>query len=97
MSDERQLTKYSRKQNGIKPFKILKIEEKKITVPLPKVFGNEKTATFELVNKFEPERHIVGNYVDLILEYVICDGRTNSYKLTYIGITPPEFIPKNED
>lgn len=91
--DERQRNKFIRKQNGVKPFEILKVEGKKITVPLPKVFGKGKTAVFELSTKFNPEIHIVGNFVDLILEYTVCNGKASSYRLTYVGPTPPEFLP----
>lgn len=93
--DKRQLSKYLRRCNEIKAYNLLKVEDKKLTIPLPPVFGEGKTATFELNQRFDAERHIPGNYVDVILGYTTYQGRATSYQLTYIGITPNEFIPTN--
>lgn len=96
--DERQLGKFNRRSNGIKAFKILKVEKGRgdawdISIRLPKFFGEGKVATFPLLDKFDREQHIQGRYIDVILDYAVYGGVANSYRLTYVGATPPEFIP----
>lgn len=90
--DERQLTAYSRSFSGIKAHRIIRVEGKKLTIPLPSAFSG-RTATFELNQRFDPENHVEGKYIDVILTYTSYQGRASGYRLTYIGITPPKFIP----
>ena len=92
--DKRQLSKYLRRCNEIKAYNLLKVEGKKLTIPLPPVFGEGKTATFELDQRFDAEHHVPGNYIDLIIGYTVYNGEApSSYHLSYVGLTPQEFIP----
>lgn len=90
--EQHQLSKRYREQSGIKAYRILSVDERKITIRLPKGY-NGKTANFELDKKFIPDYHVPGNYVDLIVKYTVYSGIPGGYQLTYIGPTPQDFIP----
>lgn len=75
-----------RTTNSIRAFKILDIENGKISILNPYSKRIEKISSKMLQNESE-----VGNYVDVIF----CKTGSHSYSIEVMGFTPPEFTPRN--
>lgn len=90
--DPRQLTREGRKNNCIKAFKILSIDNREgIEFRLP---FDDKT-DFIMPSDFQIRQYKVGEYVDLIIDERKQYGRTTSYSVQRVGMSPPSFIPED--
>ena len=91
--DSKQLNKYERKQNGIEAIKILKATEEFLEIPLPHVFGENKTTQIPMR---DTECFKQGDYIDVTLAYTTTGGESHSFCLKFWGPTPPEFTQQSK-
>lgn len=83
-----QKSKVQRLMNNIRAFRILDIKDKCLIIR--NATDRKACAMIDVPDTKEYE---IGSYVDVIFSKM----GTSSYRMEFLGKTPPEFVPKHEN
>lgn len=90
---EQRFTAVDRKRGGISVHKIIAIKGNEVTIEVPPILSNTGSIT---VSMGDTSGLQVGGYLDFQFSYTAYHGKVNDYRCSYLGATPPQFIPKEE-
>lgn len=85
-------SKIDRRMNGVSSHKVIGVEGNNLVIAVPSVLSKNGKIPF-LMSDISGIKQ--GDYVDFCFAYTVTDGRANSYRAQFLGITPPEFKPEN--
>ncbi len=85
-------SKIDRRMNGVSSHKVIGVEGNNLVIAVPSVLSKDGKIPFLMSDTSGIKQ---GDYVDFCFAYTVTDGRANSYRAQFLGITPPEFKPEN--
>ena len=85
-------SKIDRRMNGVSSHKVIGVEGNNLVIAVPSVLTKDGKIPFLMSDTSGIKQ---GDYVDFCFAYTVTDGRANSYRAQFLGITPPEFKPEN--
>ena len=85
-------SKIDRRMNGVSSHKVIGVEGNNLVIAVPSVLSKDGKIPFIMSDTSGIKQ---GDYVDFCFAYTVTDGRANSYRAQFLGITPPEFKPEN--
>lgn len=90
---KQRFTAVDRQRGGITAHRIISIRGKEVTIEVPPILSNTGSIT---VSMGDTSGLQVGGYLDFQFSYTAYHGKVNDYRCSYLGATPPQFIPKEE-
>ncbi len=85
-------SKIDRRMNGVSSHKVIGVEGNNLVIAVPSVLSKDGKIPFLMSDTSGIKQ---GDYVDFCFAYTVTDGRADSYRAQFLGITPPEFKPEN--
>ena len=85
-------TATEREMRGITSHKVLEVNGNNVIIGVPPVLSKDGKVSVVMseTSNIEP-----GICLDFQFTYTVRNGTANSYQAKFLGITPPEFSPKN--
>lgn len=85
-------SKIDRRMNGVSSHKVIGVEGNNLVIAVPLVLSKDGKISFLMSDTAGIKQ---GDYVDFCFAYTVTNGRTNSYRAQFLGITPSGFEPEN--
>lgn len=85
-------SKIDRRMNGVSSHKVIGVEGNNLVIAVPLVLSKDGKISFLMSDTAGIKQ---GDYVDFCFAYTVTNGRANSYRAQFLGITPSGFEPEN--